>query len=634
MNTKNTPTLPSDIFQQNLSTLMQNNSHYNDFLFKDVSTPGALSIINDNGRPNLLLNNDELENKSLLHDIETVDHAVHEIIKSGQINENELVFWVGAGLGYEVLTLRKIMPEIRLVLIEPDIALFKLAMENVDLRPLFTLNTGCYLGDKANIASILKGEDEAMRALPMQIIGQHKIMELFDETFSLYSKIEREIFQFKNGLDTIEAMGEVNFLNTVRNVNNLTNSVSIDSLKGKFKGCPAVCVAAGGSLTKNAGLLKNYKNKILIIAVDSAVKVLLNHGVEPHIIVSIDAHQGSYAKLESVFEEIQNIPLVWGAEIYPETLDSYLSRKKFIAPAVNDLFKFYFADLIDPYTPPDAVSAAIFTALHTALTAEVSCLLMMGFDLAFASDKSHAEGCPITWKSEKYRNDLFLIDGWYDKPVSTHSVLCCQLFQFEQLISRIPMKVIDATEGGALKAGTERLELEKALEQYCQRSFALEKIISEIWDGGKKTSLDSVIKKLANLVDEIIKSKNLCRAGSNHGKAARKLLISTRKGMDETVYLKKINKKISFYADAINTFMANDKLIRAMFPIRVKEHNRLTYAHYRLNKERKNLSPRQQILKEIDINLDYCKSWIKSADLALKIIRPVITSLERIAKKE
>jgi len=72
------------------------------------------------------------------------------------------------------------------------------------------------------------------------------------------------------------------------NIKVIADNPGINSLYGKFTGHPAVIVAAGPSLKKNAHLLKDVQGKALIISCDASLKYLLKEGIKPHLVTSLE----------------------------------------------------------------------------------------------------------------------------------------------------------------------------------------------------------------------------------------------------------------------------------------------------------------------------------------------------------
>jgi len=76
--------------------------------------------------------------------------------------------------------------------------------------------------------------------------------------------------------------------NVCENYHNLLNGKSLKHLKGKYAGTSAIVVGAGPSLDKNIYELQGIN--AVIIATDRAYKPLLNAGIVPDYVISVDCH--------------------------------------------------------------------------------------------------------------------------------------------------------------------------------------------------------------------------------------------------------------------------------------------------------------------------------------------------------
>lgn len=77
-------------------------------------------------------------------------------------------------------------------------------------------------------------------------------------------------------------------LNTLRNIPRIAASADVGALAGAFPACPAVVVAAGPSLDGAIGWLRELPSHVLVVAVDTAARPLLEAGIAPHVVVAVD----------------------------------------------------------------------------------------------------------------------------------------------------------------------------------------------------------------------------------------------------------------------------------------------------------------------------------------------------------
>src|SRR5205823_4255217 len=94
----------------------------------------------------------------------------------------------------------------------------------------------------------------------------------------------------RTGLNTLIANGRRTAENITRNIGWYVASPSLARLKDRFKRSPAIIVSAGPSLRKNKHLLKDAAGKAVIVAVQTTLQPLLEMGIRPHFVTSLDYH--------------------------------------------------------------------------------------------------------------------------------------------------------------------------------------------------------------------------------------------------------------------------------------------------------------------------------------------------------
>ena len=95
--------------------------------------------------------------------------------------------------------------------------------------------------------------------------------------------------------------------NTLLNVPTICAEADAARLTGLFKGHPAMVVAAGPSLDRNISMLARLRDRVVLIAVDTAVRPLLSAGLEPDLIVSVDPSRANARHLIGV----PDLPCSW-----------------------------------------------------------------------------------------------------------------------------------------------------------------------------------------------------------------------------------------------------------------------------------------------------------------------------------
>ena len=82
--------------------------------------------------------------------------------------------------------------------------------------------------------------------------------------------------------------------NILANTPTIIRSPGVKRLFNRFENLPAIIVGAGPSLDKNVTLLREVKDRAVIIAVDRTLGLLLPLGITPHLVPSIDYSKINY----------------------------------------------------------------------------------------------------------------------------------------------------------------------------------------------------------------------------------------------------------------------------------------------------------------------------------------------------
>ena len=272
--------------------------------------------------------------------------------------------------------------------------------------------------------------------------------------------------------NTTKVFGKTMMMNAANNLLDCVKQYSVYNLKKEFDRLkkdkiPAIVVAAGPSLDKNISQLKLAKGKAFIIAVDTALKPLAQADILPDISVTADPN-----KFLPLFdnEKIKEIPLVFdissnekiksihnGMRIYYNTDGTLISR-------YMSMFQRYNLML-------ETGGSVAHVAFSVAQILGFKTIIFVGQDLAYPNDKGHAAASFGEGEENDIKNQnkvLFEVEDIYGGKVKTEYNMNEYRIWFERAVLTYPdIRFIDATEGGAKKAGMEIMTLKEAIEREC-----------------------------------------------------------------------------------------------------------------------------------------------------------------------
>ncbi|MGC4033419.1 MAG: DUF115 domain-containing protein [Tepidisphaeraceae bacterium] len=302
------------------------------------------------------------------------------------------------------------------------------------------------------------------------------------------------VFYKKAGelLDEFQSFGRTTINTLLRNgrrtCENLAHNIpwyvaaeSIGRLKNLMAGKPAVIVSAGPSLRKNKHLLKEAGERAVIVAVQTTFQQLIDLGVEPDFVTSLDYHDICTQFFRNVPKHVRT-ELVAEPKATPKIFDLHPGPLSLLG---NDFIDRILAEMkLDrPRLPGGATVAhlAFYLAQHLGCDP----IIFVGQDLGFSDGLAYAPGTSYDdlWRPElgrfnsvemmqwqrivRDRPILRRVPDFHGKPTYTEERLFSYLQQFERDFASSRAKVIDATEGGVAKAGAVPMTLADALAEFC-----------------------------------------------------------------------------------------------------------------------------------------------------------------------
>lgn len=407
------------------------------------------------------------------------------------LNTDQIVaFYVqGFGLGYHVQKLFDRSGQDTLIcILEPRLDVLRAAFDQSDFTELIRSGRVLWFwqADKADLFTRLHSWQPSI-TLGFESVTHPPSVQL-DPSF--HQQMRCWIDEFKAYAKTTVSTLVLNSRKTAENVaGNLAwyvASPSVSRLKDQYKNWPAIVVSAGPSLRKNMHLLKNAAGKAVIIAVQTTLKPLLEIGLEPNFVTSLDYHD-----ISTRFWE--NLPANLQTELIAEPKASSAIFELNPGPLTilgNDFAESLLAEM--NLRKQKLPSGATVAHLAYYLAEHMGCdpIIFIGQDLGFSDGLCYTPGTSYedVWRPElsrfctvemkqweqivRDRNILRRVTDYLGRPTYTEERLFTYLQHFERDFARSRSRIIDATEGGLLKRGTTPMPLAQALAQFCRKPVA------------------------------------------------------------------------------------------------------------------------------------------------------------------
>jgi hypothetical protein len=246
--------------------------------------------------------------------------------------------------------------------------------------------------------------------------GGIKIIPLRTRTDAALSKFERAAKVIEGAIEnaasdySVQAhFGKRWFSNIIRNLKAAEKTDNFFKINASAIREAAI-IAAGPSLDRQIPILCEYKkNGVFIICSDTALPVLLNHGIEPDAAVSIDCQHISYHHFMGC--DLRNIPLFLGLASPPLLCGFSLSPFFFCSGHPLEL---YISQYWRPLPRLDTSGGNVtYACLSLAEKLKIKRITFFGADFSYIGSRTYARGTYIYPFFEKKQNRLSPLEALF-----------------------------------------------------------------------------------------------------------------------------------------------------------------------------------------------------------------------------
>lgn len=260
----------------------------------------------------------------------------HEWFKEqGELSENYIYIFMGIGnVGYLRELIENVKVHLNIIIYEPSIQIFKKAMESIDLSKGMENHLIVFWIEGVGEMTLDKMDTILEKVIKLERLDELQLFVLpnYDVLFPdakkrLLKKCEDIALDQRVNYNTAMAFSKVTSINTLCNAKYLCKGYKTIQLFGAIpQDVTGIVVAAGPSLNKNIQELKNAKGKSFIIAVDTALKPLLNAGIVPDMFFIVDGKK----PMDLIKKDgVEKIPMVTTLNANPEILNYHRGMKIF-----------------------------------------------------------------------------------------------------------------------------------------------------------------------------------------------------------------------------------------------------------------------------------------------------------------
>jgi hypothetical protein len=396
-----------------------------------------------------------------------------EGISRTEINGRVLTI-VGLGLGHHIRALLEAMNDNTLCfVIETDASAFIVALESVDLSDLLSHpRVRFYIGaDCAGAIQSLWNVGGVSRLVchSTQMVLYPAVRHVYAEFIEqLRQQLENAIERERMYTRTRIKVGERVVRHTLGNIRHIRCAPGLANLEKLASRMPCVLVSAGPSLSNDLEKLRSVADRVLIIAVNTACRILDSAGIAPDIVVVVDSSPLTLDHFQGVTPQPSTI-LLAEPRVPPAVLDMYEGQLALLNWALseqpvqsgNALYQLLQQTTGEKGRISSWGSVSI-SCVEVAWKLGCPRITLLGQDLSLEGDKTHAEGTMYDGADIAFDKDAVAtvkgMDG-ENRPTS----LTLRLYKdiLEQWVANSPVPVYNSACFGAAIEGVTRKSLEE-----------------------------------------------------------------------------------------------------------------------------------------------------------------------------
>jgi len=385
-----------------------------------------------------------------------------------KLEEADVVLQFGWGLGYGADVLRRrIKPSARVLVFEPNDKILGLTRSRFADDPVWRDHRFQFVSG-ASVCQFFSHNP------PLWCQETDKILWVeWPPAVKLYGPLLDELRQtFRSHLRDRAANllthfqnGRMYFENVIRNFRH-QGDADLGRLMGKFKGQPLLIVSAGPSLDRNIRELRGIEDYCLILAVDTALRPLLEAGVTPHAVIIADPTELNARHVAGALPK--ETFLIAEQGVHSSAMTAATRRFIYGLGLFPDLL---FAKFGISRSRLNVWGSVATAALDFACLSGSKTVVLAGQDFGYSWDREYArhtifDGLSVDSEKEP---EILARDIWNRTVPTTENLLAYRDFFVRRMKSEATIRFINATEGGTLTEAAEILSLRDALSQCCRR---------------------------------------------------------------------------------------------------------------------------------------------------------------------
>lgn len=524
-------------YEKNLEALSRQSEKFVQWLSEEKPVDWAYKIKADNGDFNAVIKYGI--NTNTIYDNKGPRQQARKIVNGRKFQRDEVTILVGAGVGH---TAKMICDKLEkghiLIIVEPVAAFIKMMLE--------TYNLSAWIEKGQLLIAVTKDDFwVCCNAISSNMVVQNWSLIVEDYASKRpfeYSRfiefVVNHITQIQCNMGTVMGAGKKIATNDIETLPYIIKHRGVKDLKDLYKGKPAVTIGTGPSLQNNIHLLQEHQDKVIIIAVAQALRILLAYDIRPDFICTVDYGDVNMGHFKGLMNS--DIPLVALNRTYAPILKQYQGPMYIVGTPLPG-FEDSGLNLIAEKGHLEQGGSVAHLCLGLAMHLGCEPITLIGHDLSLGKT-SHFKAADesgdvfvdnkglIQWKITDPHSHLYgkiysmgpaiWTDGYFGGKVLTNQGLRSFITNFERIIQQNPDKEIyNSTEGGARVRGTKNISLSSFIENYAPESFDKDKPLKN-----KKDYEPNYCKKIKKAIPLLKKDQGILINLREHSKKGIELL--------------------------------------------------------------------------------------------------------------
>ncbi|MBI3814219.1 MAG: motility associated factor glycosyltransferase family protein [Nitrospinae bacterium] len=459
--------------------------------------------------------------------------GIPKITDYGHLKSSEVIIICGFGLGGHILDIINSTPQSAFILvIESEIKLFRAALELVDIEPVISCGRISLSIGEDSIYAVHGRIEEYFGVFTARDVKVIKYPPSLEINPSYYAGIDNRIKELLNlarlNRATLEKFTPVWQGHIFSNLMAILTRPGINGLFGRFKDKPAVIVSAGPSLDKNIKWLSAAKGKIIIIAVDTAVRTLLANNLKPDFLLSLDPLVENYYHLEGLEPQLKDVCLVANPVTYPEIIKRY--RGDVLIMGYGEPLMQWLESFIGEKGETAVGGSVATSAFDFAHRLGAAPIIFIGQDLSFYGRRAYTGGSYYNqrWIEEINFNEILPMkhnaavlqeagdeaEDFFSGTVMTSGKMLSWKKWFEIMIKKGGINCKNATEGGVKIDGASGMPFNEVVDRYSKEDIDIKSIISEYISNMEKPDVSGLLKGMTEMSRSIKDIQKLSSEGA------------------------------------------------------------------------------------------------------------------------